>query len=200
MIDEKENQSNRKVYAKGYFDGLKKANEMTPSKFAQKMQNQTTIAKKVYEAVPIAESWSVKQILSEMFRVTRSQADHKIVNGCIKSLIDSGLVYEPINGQYQRAQVKEKAIEPEKIPLKIVKEKGIEMDVTIKKEPDIENNSNPIDVLGKLSSRLLSVNRDIKKIADDIDSAAISVQEQLEESEGKSEKLKQLQQLLKSLG
>jgi hypothetical protein len=74
------------------------------------------------------------------------------------------------------------------------------MDVTIKKEPDIENNSNPIDVLGKLSSRLLSVNRDIKKIADDIDSAAISVQEQLEESEGKSEKLKQLQQLLKSLG
>lgn len=58
----------------------------------------------------------------------------------------------------------------------------------------------PLDTLGTFGPRISAMVEMLKQLGCDIDAAAILFADQLKESEGKNEKLKQLQALLKSLG
>ena len=56
---------------------------MTPSKLNSLLQGQTNLARKVFEVVPIREAWPAIQIRNALKEVERSNADLRVVRGCL---------------------------------------------------------------------------------------------------------------------
>ena len=71
---------------------------------------QTGIAKKVYAAVPIVEPWSSTDIANELHR-TGGLRDLRMIEGCLNTLKDVGIIKEPSPKHFQRVKPKTK---PEK--------------------------------------------------------------------------------------
>lgn len=174
----------RKVYMKGYFDGLaEKGDGMTPAKLEEKLRSQSNIAQKVYTVVPIKEAWSLSQINQALYRATRSQIDFNILGGCLNALREAGLIKQAQRNFYQRVEVKEK-VEP-----KMTKEmKTQEADQT----PVAASQKKALDTLAGIASHL-------RLIANDIEAAALAFEEEKKEATEGVAKLKQLQLLLKEL-
>jgi len=187
-MDEDRNR-HRKVYAKGYFDGLEAGRtEMTPARFQSVFSGQSTVAKKIFEMVPIQEAWAPVQISSALTRVTKSTVDRRVLDGCLTALKDAGLIKEPRRGEFQRIEVREK--EEAKVP----KTEVATFVGTIASTP-----KSPIAILSTIAARLGAVNDEVKKIASDIETAALVIEEDMTENEENLGKLRQLQSILKSL-
>jgi len=128
--------------------------------------------------------------MQDLHRRNQSMGDMHVVLGCVNSLIACGLVVEPTKNTFKREVIR---------PPCEVKEKTI----ATTKEPEVKKltepeklgttSDGPIYILSTLASRL-------RGLATDIDSAAISLAEREEKSFEETEKLRQLQALLKSLG
>lgn len=207
-------QSHRKVYAKGFYDGLRSLSNQpeTPSmnqaKFESSHRELTIVSKKVYSATPIAEAWNAFQIFEEMKRVgTGGCNDLRAVKSYLNSLINAGLVIEPEPGMFVRKAVR--VPEPVKPKLLIVQKEAVEVQsnpiVSQPKTPEKPEKPEtadfgPIEQLSKLSTRVLQMVAALQVLASDIDNAAISIAEQGEKKDGETKKLRQLQELLKSLG
>ena len=71
---------------------------------------QTGITKKVYAAVPIVEPWSSTDIANELHR-TGGLRDLRMIEGCLNTLKDVGIIKEPSPKHFQRVKPKTK---PEK--------------------------------------------------------------------------------------
>ena len=86
---------------------------MNHVRFEMIHRGQTSVAQKVYEAIPIAEAWSLSQINSELGRCG-SSITYRVVEGCIKALVESGIVIEtPLRSQhFTRTPVRSKTIKP----------------------------------------------------------------------------------------
>jgi hypothetical protein len=205
----------KKVYARGYFDGLRAAgietsgmsiirSGMTESKFNSLFSGLTSIARKVYECVPISAPWTASQIYSEIKR-QGSSLDIKSIAGCLCSLVNQGLVLERKKGEFIRASVKKK-IESTTIPTISVKAPTtIESKSTNSMEINMDvkvsaNKKDPINKLGDISTRALQISADLKSLANDIENTALEIAEHMSSRDAENAKLKQLQQLLKSLG
>lgn len=207
----------KRVYGRGYFDGFKAAADssvdkeltMTEAKFNNIYRGLTEIAKKVYQAVPMQEMWTANQVISELNRLGFNRQEHRIVLGCLTSLRDSGLVKEPKQGYFVRAEVRVKQAvttqpdhqEPTQ-PTQPVKtempKKEAEMPQVKAKTP--APNTTPLERIGGLSAQVLDVVKQLHQLAADIDAAAIEMEEQLEKVKEDNAKLIQLKSLLKSIG
>jgi predicted transcriptional regulator len=186
----------RKVYAKGFFDGVEAANRtMTPTRYQATLSGQTSVAKKVYEHVPALEAWTAIQISQALTRATKSQMDFKILQGCLKALRESGLIRETQRGMFQRVDVKEKLEEP--LP-RSEPAKSVVAPIS-PSAPMAAPTKTPIEILSEISARVVALNGELKKIASDIETAAIVIEEGMAENEENLGKLKQLQSILKSL-
>ncbi|MFM0243797.1 hypothetical protein [Paraburkholderia sediminicola] len=121
--------------------------------------------------------------------------DFKILQGCINSLKDSALIRETSRGMFQRVEVKEKLEEP--MPRTELAKSTIApiTDRTLATAPT----KTPIEILSEISARVVALNGELKKIASDIETAAIVIEEGMAENEENLGKLKQLQSILKSL-
>lgn len=165
-------------------------NELSEKRFRQKFDGQSNIAKKVYECIPIASSWTLSQICTEMARKGQGN-DHRITQGCVNTLVNSGLVKESPRGTFRRLSIKQQkkeVTEPALLkPIETRKEMTVEMKFPAKKEKD------PLEMLSSISSSA-------RKLADDLDDAALVIASQIRDIESQSSKLKQLQALLKSIG
>ena len=159
-------------------------------------EGQTSICKKVYSATPISEGWTTNQIMQELMRLGISSY-HKMVAGCLDSLRRSGLVMESEPGKFSRVPVKAKLPDAPLIkPVQVVQQtEEIQMALVTKVTPQ----STPIDKLTKLSSRCTAMMSSLKALAEDIDHAALEIEEQFAASAGDTIKLRQLQALLKGL-
>ena len=163
---------------------------MKESRMRVLLSAQTVIAQKVYGAIPIQEEWDIKAICTELVR-SGFQHDKRIINGCVNSLIASGLVIEKSRGKYQRIPVKP---EKENVPT-----------TTETTKPLTPKNTSPekapaIDRVCEISSHFIKLAASMKSLADDLETAAIELADQQQRSEDDVAKLKQLQQLLKSIG
>lgn len=155
---------------------------MTPEKQTLKLGGQSSIAKKVFQFIPIQEAWTHQQIASEMVRVTGAHTDHRILQGCINSLKDSGLVRELQRGRFQRAEVKPKEEPPKKEEAVIAK-------------PKTENKPEPngtIEILSGIATKL-------KSLAGELEDAALQIAEDQAGNAESAKKLEQLQALLRGL-
>lgn len=167
---------------------------MTPSRMESKLRGQTAIAQKVFEVVPIQEAWSAVEIASALVRATRSSMDLRVLQGCLRALCESGLISEAQTGRYRRRAI------AKDVPADIANP-STKVTVTKKESavPEAKPKS-PIDLLSSLSARLTAlrahVDAETKAIASEIETAALSIEEGIEQTAAEANKFKQLQQLL----
>jgi hypothetical protein len=156
---------------------------ISATKFQAMHKSLTAIAQKVYAAVPASEPWSVSFIHSEIQRNGGTTRDYRVVQGCLSSLKDSGLISEPQRGVFIRVGVK-----PEKET--IVQSNPIGIPVATNQTPVVRS---PMVILSDISTRF-------RELADAVDTAALEIDELFTAKSAGAEKLAQLQQLLKSIG
>lgn len=154
---------------------------------------QTGVAKKVYSAVPINEAWPSKQIVMELSRQGQVR-DFSIIEGCLNSLKEIGLVRETSPGHFQRVKPKP-TIEKETDamatkPLNPV----IPSTSPVKGEP-----TEPMDRLVAIGTKLRGLSQTFIELAEDIDEAALAFEEKASCNDEELAKLRQLKGLLKSL-
>src|SRR4051812_10139518 len=77
---------------------------MQPQRLAQAERALSGIAKRVLEAVPISEPWTVGQICTELRRHA-TRVDMAVVMGCLRTHVGAGLVREPTQLNFIRVQV-----------------------------------------------------------------------------------------------
>lgn len=187
---------------------------MRASRFEQIYSGLTDVAKKVYTATTLNEEWAISAINGEMRRKGQS-IDRSVTAGCLVSLKSQGLVKEPLPGHFIRVAIKhptanDSEFSPEP---KATANTKVEFTQTNQEEaPEKEqskmtqqsadkkpSNLNPIDRLEMISVRVTEMMESLKKLADDIDEAALDMTAQLEAKEAELVKFRQLQALLKGI-
>lgn len=167
---------------------------MKHSKFKSIYNGLSSVAKKVYEAIPIQDAWDLKAIIAEMKRIFPSMGDQNVIKGCVNTLVQSGLVEEPKNGHFKRAVVDpEESSRPDPNLDKYF--------VAQKEAPPWENlpDATPLEKINGLQKIAARISQDVKQLSDAIETVAIEVEDQFSQRDAESQKLKQLQALLKSL-
>ena len=160
---------------------------MTATRIRILENQQTGVAKKVYGAVPINEAWPSKQIVIELSRQGQVR-DFSIIEGCLNTLKEVGLIKETAPGHFQRVKPKptvEKEAEP--------------MTTTPLKLPAKSEPAEPVDRLAVIGTKLRSLSKTFLELADDIDEATLAFEEKASGNDEELAKLRQLKGLLKSL-
>jgi len=151
---------------------------MTPDKQQQKLAGQTTIAQKVFQFTPVEEPWTPLQVASAMNRATGSRIDMHILKGCLAALTDSGLARMTGSGLYQRVPVSRPSIP------------ATQKEQPAMTTPEPAAPVSAIDLLDGIAKRM-------RALAADIESAALSIEEERAKDAVVIQKAQQLQALLK---
>ena len=148
---------------------------------------QTGVAKKVYGAVPINEAWPSKSIVAELTRQGQVR-DFSIIEGCLNTLKEVGLIKEMAPGHFQRVKPKP-TVEKEAEPMSTKP-----LNPPTKSEP-----TEPVDRLAAIGTKLRGLSQMFLELADDIDEAALAFEEKTSGNDEELAKLRQLKNVLKSL-
>ena len=160
---------------------------MTATRIRILENQQTGVAKKVYGAVPINEAWPSKSIVAELTRQGQVR-DFSIVEGCLNTLKEVGLIRETAPGYFQRVKPKptvEKEAEP--------------MTTKPLNQPTKSEPTEPVDRLAAIGTKLRGLSKMFLELADDIDEATLAFEEKASGNDEELAKLRQLKGLLKSL-
>jgi hypothetical protein len=185
---------NQRIYGAGYRAGLLTAannqgnHPMSEKQKVSAIAGLTGTAAKVYEVVPINESWTITQIMAELKR-NRLNYEFLKVEGCLGSMIEPGIIRKVGDLAYQRVELKT-------MQLREVKITGL------KPEPEppgatVSHASNPIDGLLAVASNMRVAGRRLIDDAELIESACIA---QMEAEATHKQELEQFQQLRTLLG
>lgn len=158
---------------------------MTPEKQKQKLAGQTNVAQKIFQFVPVGEEWTAAQVSHALSRTTGSRVDPKVLAGCLRTLADSGLVRATNRGTFQRIAVSE----PQAITAAIKKAEPVTTKTT---EPTKPTAASALDLLAGIAKKL----GDIKQ---ELEAAALAIEESAAKNAEDVAKLHQLQALLKGL-
>lgn len=182
---------------------------MNHARFQALLAGQTGAAKKVYEAVPISEAWATSQIVTELRRLGSTSMEHHIARGCLRALSDGGLILEQPKGQYRRRPVRPAQIHPvlasdpvvTNAPIPLTPIDAIVMSIRPtspeKTAAQKAATASAIDKLTALSGRAIDLGVELQKLARDIDTAALEIEEQVQNAGAAGAKLRQLQALLR---
>lgn len=178
---------------------------MNHARLASLYAGLTGIAKKVAEAVPKNAPWTINEILGELRR-TGANAEKRIVTGCLSTLVDIGLVREPTPGHFVRITAKTIApSHPPQPPRERAAPEEKKMTPTEKPvaaaqvKPAGAPSRDPIETLTTIAVQLRSIGASANALAKQIDDAAVDVDDALQRKELELTKLRQLQDLLKSI-
>ena len=160
---------------------------MTATRIRILENQQTGVAKKVYGAVPINEAWPSKQIVMELSRQGQVR-DFSIIEGCLNTLKEVGLIKEAAPGYFQRVKPKP-TVEKEAEPMTTKP-----LNPPTKSEP-----TEPVDRLAAIGTKLRGLSQMFLELADDIDEATLAFEEKASGNDEELAKLRQLKGLLKSL-
>ena len=196
MTDDKS--ANRKCYGKGLYTGLALAGVDNPKEFMNAIKfrdienSLSGISRKVYMAIPIGELWTRRQISAELFRQGIT-AQVSVVDGCLRSLVDSGVVREERDG-YRRA-LSDKPKETRQVSAEPKAEKTA-LRAVPKAAPADES------ILGKLAqiaADLRAKGDELHAKAGEVETVALWAEDQIQKNgEGASE-LRKLKAMLKSI-
>lgn len=172
---------------------------MNYAKYQQLVAGQSSIAQKVLTVVPFVEEWDSRQIRSELLRVTLSAPDLRVVEGCLRMLVDAGLVKRLAREMFRRTPVpaKPSAIEKEKVELHLEESMPAPLpsSETTQKQPE-----SVFDRMAALAADLRNAGAMFTRAAILVEDIALQVQQQLDEERNKAGKFRQLGSLLKELG
>ncbi|MNB96319.1 hypothetical protein D3C75_435180 [compost metagenome] len=164
---------------------------MNAAKQQNMLAGQSSLARKVFQVVPIQERWSAHDIFNSLMVAEATGAQFPAVRRGLGELKEAGLIREPVNGHFQRTAVTIKSPREQSMP----KETQSAV-LTIKKA-----NASALDTLAALSGEVISfaeeVGNRMKKLAARIEEVALSVEAEREVNAEALDKFKLLQSLLK---
>jgi len=79
---------------------------LNEARFSSIHRGLSSVAQKVYAAVPIADELDIVAVRWELIRKGHT-IDMRTIRGCMNTLVDSGLVTEPSRGTFSRVAIKE---------------------------------------------------------------------------------------------
>lgn len=141
---------------------------------------------KVYNALPAQDTWTVKQITAELAR-TGQQIENRALMHCLGMLRDRGLATESPKLNFKRAHTPK----PESPAPELAQPTEPTQPESINAMPETPRKG-PMELLADLASKA-------RQFADELDSAALEIEQEFQNSEAKSEQLKQLKSLLKGI-
>lgn len=171
---------------------------MNQARFHAIHSGQTSVAKKVYAVTPIVEAWSSSQVSQELLR-TGSSVDPRVVSGCLSALVHSGLVIQVTKDTYRRTPVRPK-------PEHALAAPPAPQPITTKPEPmpaaksTTPTTKNPIDALGAIAAKLRDQAEAFEALADEIDAAALALQDRVEGSNANDELIRTMRKLFAGTG
>ena len=197
--EDKSSTAVQKAYGRGFHDALRSVGagigDMKQSKLDETYRSLNGVAKKVLDVVPIQEQWPITKIISEIARLG-SRPDHKVVRGCLKSLADQGLIKRcgP-----QGAETFIKVVGSQESAKKVDIRVPDESKSQIIEMPMKADNKDTLGKLAALSADARLISDRLLSLARSIDDLAIEVEERIQSATQGSEKLRQLQDLLRSI-
>lgn len=170
---------------------------MTPQRIEQLLQGQTNITRKVFEYVPAQEAWGASQIMRAM-RQQNKTLDPRSLDYCLEALVSCGLVRRNPDLTFQRRVV----VRP-----KPSKDEATAMQEQQPKATPAPTNPTPavgaIEVLASFGERLRTLSESIKSLAQDLDAAALQIEEgqqqRMAQSHDELTKLRALREVLRGL-
>jgi predicted transcriptional regulator len=168
---------------------------ISKTRFKQLHSTLNAPVKKVYEAVPVSESWTSTQIISEISRLGYSMRDSKAIIGCLDTLKRHGLITEPERGSFVRVEVKE-AVTFDTFD-KFIEETKEKTMATSKPVTQIKQSN--LDRLINLSEKANALASQTKSLANELENVALEIEAEIQENLSSAQKLKQLQDLLKGM-
>lgn len=172
---------------------------MTPERNAQLLAGQTAVAKKVYAVLPEGRTgaYTPLQIAQALKTSTGASLDIHTMRGCLGALKDAGLIKEVVPGSFRRVEVKEK--------LEMVQQKQqVSRKAPHGKEPvDVPDSAGPmepIDVLAGIAGKVRAAMAGLGALAEEIEQAALMIEERTAADSKELLKVKQIATLLKELG
>ena len=169
---------------------------MTPGRATSLLQGQTALARKVYDSVPIGSFWSGSEIQTQHAK-RYTPIPHRTFMGCIRALIDAGLVKSNGDVLFRRTEIKEASV-PEitgsKKPATPVPSLAEPKPATLpaKTEPALDRLNTFVDAL---RTQMKVVNETVAAI----EHVVVEIHLEAEQNVEMATKLKQLQTLLKGL-
>jgi len=201
--------SHASVYMRGLYDGLKEgmSSEMTPTKHKLALEGMSTICKKIFEYVPQQEAWSASKILTAMSRSSSTRPPMNATEGCLNSLKESGLVKETERGLFQqvvpRTAVQIAVPKLNQDALADEKPSGIgDIHATVPVDRDAVvaalefEPCTPAESFGGIATALRLKGQSLIRLADEIESAALAFEQQIEDGEKRLARFNQLKALL----
>ena len=164
----------------------KRDRNMNNGRFASIYNGLQQNLKKVYDVVPIREAWGESMVMAELSRLGMSYSGDKPIIGMLNRLKDLGLIKEMEPGKFLREPITEKVEKKEPKPATIES-----------KDHMIKETKTPIAQLNDLAMQAIQIANLCKKLAGDIETAAINIDDHVAFTQKDSLKLKQLQELLK---
>lgn len=198
-MDEKKITGSQKAYGRGYHDAMRALglDSMKQAKLDEAIKGLTGIARKVLDVVPIQEYWSMPQIVSEIGRLG-SRPDHNVVRGCLRSLSDQGLIKR--KGPTEKEVYCKVTAKPADEHVKSTPEIFVNPQATrVIEMPHPASNKDTLGKLAALSADARLISDRLLSLARSLDDLAIEVEERIQSAAQGSEKLKQLQDLLRSI-
>ncbi len=169
---------------------------ITQAKFDRLMSDSNNQMKKVYDVVPIAEYWPIKQIDAEMRR-KGINADFGAVAGILDSLVRVGLVKEQ-RGSFTREAIRKNPgpvpgtkYQTEQTPEKVI------MDIPSSVTEAVKTKTNPIGKLKELAARANSLGNALIELSSDLDDAIKAVEMHVSTETEEMKKMKMLRETLK---
>ncbi len=187
---------------------------MTPQRYATLVRKLTGIATKVLDAVPSSEAKTAKEICSTLY-LQGMRADIHVVEGCLNSLKQDGLIKEPTQGHFIKVHMNKPSTVTKKIPIP-----GMDVtpppnaEVPLVKTPtpepgvkDTLSSANQLAVklkavhalLGGLQKTVAEVVSIVADLEEEVEDFGLQAEERIEKAERDTAKLKQLQALLKGI-
>jgi hypothetical protein len=156
----------------------------------QLLAGQSSIAKKVFDFVPIQDSWSTHDIHNASLAANATGVSSYAVRRALGELKDAGLIREPIGGKFQRDAATPKPIK-EPLMTQVAKPTVVAI-----KKPE-----GALDVLAALSGEVVSMSEEfsgrMKVMAARIEEVALSVEAEREGNAETIAKAKRLQEMMK---
>jgi hypothetical protein len=173
---------------------------MKESRQRQLLEGQGSVARKVFDGVPIQEAWAEKEIVLAMRTSGMAIASHT-VRACLLDMKDVGLIKEPKKGQFQRVPVQpylrltEKAVN-ESTPTPVIE---ASMQTTTAKKAE----QTPLDMLGTIATELTLMATEygerMRALALRLEEVALKVEEQREADDAVMIKAHKIQALMKEV-
>lgn len=174
---------------------------MKESRQQQLLEGQSSVARKVFEGVPIQDAWAEKEIVKAMRTGGFTIAAHA-VRGCLLDMKDVGLIKEPKSGHFQRVPV-QSYLRLSEVTEPLAKfqpsnEPAMQTPTTKKPEPT------PLDLLATVATELVLLSSEfserMKALALRVEEVALSVGAQREADAAIIAQANQLKVLLKGFG